>query len=251
MESSVSHLSNVDFNLQIARGLVSGFKAVNKFGRNPDVDAAAPEDIWYNGGTWVAPTAARVHSIVSTSVNDTAAGTGARTVTMYGLNASYVEQSETVTLNGTTPVNTVNSYVMIDRAIVATAGSGGTNAGVITATAAVDGTVTLYMTAGKAGTQLCVYIVPAGYTAYLMGYSFSANLSANALMQCELFVKPFGGVFNLKSTLNIDGGSDSIGSKKFERPDPIPEKSTIKLRVTTDTNNCDVSGHFELILIAN
>lgn len=237
----MSHLSNVDFNLQIARGLVAGFKSVNKFGRNPDVDAAAPEDIWFNGGTWVAPTAARIHAIVSTSVNDTAAGTGARTVTLYGLNASYVEQSETVTLNGTTAVNTVNSYVMIDRAIVATAGSGGTNAGTITATAAVDGTITWFMVAGN----------PAGYTAYLMGYSFSANLPTAALMQCELFVKPFGGVFNLKSTLNIDGGSDSIGSKKFERPDPIPEKSTIKLRVTTDTNNCDVSGHFELILIAN
>ena len=32
LENNVSHLSNIDFNIQVARGLVAGFSFVNRFG---------------------------------------------------------------------------------------------------------------------------------------------------------------------------------------------------------------------------
>ena len=58
---------------------------VNKFGRNPDIDASTAADIWDGGpvgGTliWLAPTAARIHQITSTDATDTA-GTGTLTLT--------------------------------------------------------------------------------------------------------------------------------------------------------------------------
>lgn len=84
-------------------------------------------------------------SISSSSTNDSSAGTGARTVTIY-----YVDQtgatagSETVTLNGTTAVNlSITTKCFIEKMVVATVGSGGSNAG----------TITLYTgSAGMAGT---------------------------------------------------------------------------------------------------
>ena len=80
--------------------------AVNKFGRNTDVDSAAAEDVWDGGGIWVAPTAARVHNLVSADAADDAAGTGAQTVLVTGLDGTWTETSETVTMDGITPVAT-------------------------------------------------------------------------------------------------------------------------------------------------
>lgn len=53
-------------------------------------------------------------NVVSTSVNDTAAGTGVRMVNVVGINSSNVRDSENVILSGTTLVSTVKSYKYID-----------------------------------------------------------------------------------------------------------------------------------------
>jgi len=71
-------------------------------------------------------------AVLSSSVLDTSAGTGARTINVMGLDANYVLQSEIVTLNGVTPVNTVNTFIRVHSASIQTAGSGGVNAGTIT-----------------------------------------------------------------------------------------------------------------------
>lgn len=239
-----------DYYLSVARGLIPGVIGINKFGRNPDVDIGT-EDIWSQGGTWVAPTVARVHNLASTSANDAAAGTGARTLTVNGLNGSYVDTTETVTLNGVANVATVNSYVIIHRMIVQTAGSVGSNVGTITATAVTDATISIAMVIGKNQTQLAIYQVPAGYTAYMSKYKSSFDGGANSSVFTELFAKAFGGVFALKGTLilNIDG--TSAGVREFTTPLVFAEKTIIKLTATADTNNSNVTGAFDMILIAN
>jgi len=133
---------------------------VNKFGSNPDIDTAAEESIWANGGLYVWPTAARIHDIVSDSTDDAAAGTGARTVFIEGIGADGKEQTETVTLNGTTDVPTTKTWLAINRMVVLTAGTGGKNAGVITATAQTDSTVSANIAIGINQTQLACFMVP-------------------------------------------------------------------------------------------
>lgn len=60
---------------------VPGYRRITALGNNPDVDSAAvPEDIWSGGGAYPWMTGATSLEIVSSSANDTAAGTGARTV---------------------------------------------------------------------------------------------------------------------------------------------------------------------------
>ena len=116
-------------------------------GYNGDIDAGT-ETVVPAGGLWLPPTAARVHAVVSGSANDAAAGTGARTLLLTGILASGAESSEIITLNGTTPVNSSGSYIHVTSLEVLTAGSGGVNAGIITATAATDSTVTCSMHTG-------------------------------------------------------------------------------------------------------
>lgn len=239
---------NIDYFTLIAQGKLTGYSSVNKFGKNADIDIGT-EDVWAMGGTWVAPTTARIHDLASSSGNDTAAGTGARTVTVYGLNGSYVETSETVTLNGAGNVPTVNSYVFIHRMIVATAGSGGTNAGVITATAQTDATVTISIQTGKGQSQFGIYQIPANKTGYLYGYY--GAISGTGGLDLEIFVKPFGGIFNLKHCLTLNSTGSSSSSHKFEIPMVISEKSIVKLSGTATANNTSTTGGFDLILIDN
>jgi len=79
------------------------FDPVQKFGRIPDIDAGgANEDIWDGegayGGFLAAATAMTVSSSSAADVLTT--GTGAWTVRVFGLNASFVEVVQDVSLNG-------------------------------------------------------------------------------------------------------------------------------------------------------
>lgn len=96
--------------------------AVNKHGYTTNVDLNTATDVWVGANNavatavWVPPTEARVHAIVSSSTDDDGnptSNTGAHTVLVEGLDENWEEISETVTLNGTSAVNTVNSYIRI------------------------------------------------------------------------------------------------------------------------------------------
>lgn len=80
-------------------------------------------------------------SVVSSSANDTSAGTGARQVKIiYYDNNGTGPFFETVTLNGTTAVNTSNVNICyIEDIQVVSVGSGGANAGIVSLKAATAG----------------------------------------------------------------------------------------------------------------
>jgi hypothetical protein len=89
--------------------------------------------------------------ISSSSAADTAAGTGARTIDVYGLDYQFLPLKETIALNGQTKVTTVNAFRRVFETIVVTTGTGYQNAGDIyvvkggtggTYTAGVPGTLT-------------------------------------------------------------------------------------------------------------
>lgn len=118
-------------------------------------------------------------SIASSSVNDTSAGTGARTVLITYFTATFTGPfTETVTLNGTTYVNTVASDICYIESIkVLTAGSGGVNAGILTLKAATAGggaTIGTVNT-GDNQTYWAHHYIPTGKISYITGMSVSHN----------------------------------------------------------------------------
>lgn len=143
--------------------LLSGF--------NPDIDSGSvPEDVWPQGGTIAFPDVAAVVDIVSTSSLDTAAGTGAQTITVLGVDNNFDIISEMVTLNGLTPVATVSLFLFVQTAILATVGSTEINQGVISFT--IGGNLCNIIAAQKGQTQACAAIIPnaqsVGTRAHLM-----------------------------------------------------------------------------------
>jgi hypothetical protein len=242
------------FELQVARGQVDGHKAIFKFGINGDVGTSV-ETVWAQGGTYVYPAAATVMKISSSSADDAAAGTGARTISISGLDANYNEISETVILNGQTEVNTVNSYLRIFSMFVVTAGSGATAVGTIyagtgTVTSGVPATVYGMIGIGANQTQMAFWTVPAGYTLYLMGVFYtSANTNANASTNFQLIQRPLGGVFRQQSSSRVPGNGDFI--LDLHTPIAFAEKTDIEVRAVASTSPSNVSAEFEGIYIKN
>lgn len=199
--------------IQVARGQIPGHRAVLRTGVNFDIDTASGlVSLWDFGGLYVFPPAASVMTVSSSNAADTAAGTGARTVLVSGLNSSYVEISETVALNGLTAVPTVNQYLRISGLTVLTAGSGGEAAGNLyvgtgVLTAGVPAVVYGHVRIGWGTSQMAQFTVPAGNTAFLLDIITSAISSAtNQNTLLSIRARAPGGVFIRGGSLVISGG---------------------------------------------
>lgn len=126
--------------------------------------------------TYTQQTSNAQRSIVSASANDTSAGTGARTVklTYYSVSGSTITGpfTETISLNGTTPVNTVSTTIaFIEKMEVLTVGSGLVNAGIISLKAATGGGgATVWSIAASANKTFGAHhYVPSGKTCNISG----------------------------------------------------------------------------------
>ena len=249
-------MSNEPFGLQLAKGKVYESKTVNKFGFNSAVGTDS-ETIWEQGGEYSYPASASTMTLSSANTNDAAAGTGARTITIFGLDADYNEVSETLTLNGQTAVNTSNSYLRINRGIVRSAGSGGENAGIIyvgtgTVTAGVPANKYLTLGAGNNQTLMCLWTVPADYTAYLLGFmSTTGNDSATpSFLNVELVARPLGEVFQVKERYSLATGDHK---QDFNVPLRFEEKTDLEVRAWSSSGSVtwDVSGQMEIVYVKN
>lgn len=247
--------------LDISDGKVDGHTGVNKFGQALDVDSGVVTDVWdgADGTTstdeWIPPTAARTHDITSTDAADDTGGTGAITVEISGLDASWNEQSETITLNGTANVPTASTYIRIFRMQCVTWGSGKENAGILTATAQTDGTVTAAVQIGNNQTLMAIYTVPAGKKLNMTQYYFGflGSTPSTTTGNIRLFVSTDASVanagFQLKHILPAKGGNPDY-THEFKPYFPIGEKKDIKIQMN-DCNSASavLSAGFDGILV--
>lgn len=239
------------FELQVARGQITGHDVVHVFGHNPDI-GTTEETIWPANGRVVHPASPTIMKISSSSANDTAAGTGARTVYILGINGTggYVE--ETVTLNGQTAVNTVNSYDAIQRMTVMSVGSGGVNAGTIYAG---TGTVTSgvpavpYSAIGVGDNLSLVghWTCPVGYTGYItFGTISCGDTNGNQYITGRLKLRGTDGIVRTAAITTLARGSAPYD---FAFPVKINPTECITATAIGSGNNNDVSSYFQIVLI--
>lgn len=238
--------------INVSRGLINGASRVQKNGFNPAVGSAFTT-VWNETVSVVYPATADVITISSGSTNDTAAGTGARTVLVSGLDAAFFPISETLTLNGQTAVTSTKSYFRINTLAVQTAGSGGVNAGIIyagTGSVSTGKPGTIYNSIGT-GFNIsfsAFYTVPANSTAYLVRHSWStdqqASLSGGSIaVTVELLSKTPTGVL---TTNRINVGT--FYDVHYSLPRPYAAGTDIEMRAKSASATI-LGVEFALLLV--
>lgn len=253
--------------LEVALGKIGGRKKINKFGRGPVCDKDEPTDIWdgADGATatklWVAPTAARVHEIVSDSDDDNGdpLGSGMRTIRIFGLvDWDTAEVSEDLTLEGTALVATANRYVIIHRILGLTFGALGTNAGVITATAQIDATVTAAIHAGQGQSLMMVYGIPSTQTLQLMYLRADVAMSTSGddggvTVDATLLVKEYPGRadagFLTKERFQFTNVAPL--ARPYLAPNSFIGPAIAKFQVVSSVNGVEITAAFDAFVVDN
>lgn len=255
-----------DIFLEIALGNISGKSSDNKFARNIEIDSGVTADLWDGGHTvasggvsliWVQPTQARVHQLVSTSTDDDGSpvGIGARTVRVFYLPDWDTAQTSTdTTMNGTTDV-ALPSLVMINRMQVLTKGTNTPNAGIITATADVDNTITSQIRAGQGQTQQSMVGIPSTQNMFLGRLYGNINKSAGAAgsMDINLCVnpEPADETVNCRiaHTFGLMTGGTSALTINYATWKKIEGPALTKMQGVSGANDLDLSGGYDFIVV--
>jgi hypothetical protein len=218
------------------------------------VTTVVTTEVLIRRATYTEQTTNAQRSIVSSSTADASAGTGVRTVLI-----TYHDQTgagpftETITMNGTTAVNTVASNICyIDNLEAITVGSSNAAAGNIQlrSTTAGGGVTIKQISTGDLQSYDAVIYVSAGDTVYVTGISCSHNGTTVGS----------GGVFRLrKQTLNASNqpliqvsdfvrlyGQSSTFSRVYQSPIKLVGPAKLELWVAPETTSSTIyRGSFD------
>lgn len=174
------------FLLNISKGIVSGhydFKASGFSGSLTSIRS----DIWTPGGNftgWI--TAAETIDLISDNVADDVGGIGAETVKCIGLDENWELQYEIISMDGTTPVTTLGTWMRLFTVDVVQAGVyGGRNIGTITATGNTSSAVLGEVPPLNGRFQSVIFTVPKGYTYYMDTILFQLDAGKTASFYLE------------------------------------------------------------------
>lgn len=232
-------LRTQEFNLAVAQGKVPGVAGLSISGYRLSTNTAFLP-AWEDGTYVYFPTAQAVR-VWSESASDVNVS-----VRIDGLDANYVQQTETVVLtNGSTGVLTTKQFLRINSINLTRSPN---NVGIIHAGSS-DKTITLAyigtVNGGSAGrSQMTVYTVPAGYTFYLTQSNWYINSSQPASYRS--WTQRPDGLINIVLTFPI---LDQYNSLKVV-PRPYLEKTDIQWQASVQQNTA-IGGQIEGYLIAN
>jgi len=256
-DGNIINTSGVASNISLAAGDITGYSSIEKFGSNLGV-AGSLETIWSYGGIYqylTTATSVYCDTVVGDDGDDNATGDGARTVTIKGLDASYHEIEETVTVGG---APTTAEFLRVNRAYVATAGVITTNTKPILISTGANGTGTVLADIATHGggsneegfgqTFLGLYTIPAGKTGYLTQWTMGS--SGTSLVNSYFRYRPFtnGNVFRTIDNMYFVNGHFS---KNYAVPLKLLEKSDVEVQAYNSATGVAVSTSFSIILVDN
>lgn len=180
-------VGSTDFYTEVKKGSVTGHSLVSKFGRNDSVPNGSWAFVNQLGHTaWQLSAATTVRIKSGGNAADTAAGAGAREVTVQGIDSNGDEVTEAIATAGASASSvTTASFWRVHRAWVSAAGTyGSANTGNIVIENGAGGTDLIQITADEGQSQFGGYTIASGYTAYLN----SVNVTVDGLKAADIRV---------------------------------------------------------------
>jgi hypothetical protein len=245
--------------LDIATGVATGWRSIKVEGRNTEVGQTyvpvAP------GGVYMTPQAgSAVHLRIRAggSVSDTAAGTGAREIELYGLDANGLEVTDTIATAGeSASAASSRSFMRLFRARVSKSGTYATQAagshaddiliestgGTLWAKIPVNGFP-------EAVSRIGAFTIPADYEAYLIGVRVNAD--AEKRLDAILFKRenvletsaPYAPMEIVTEFFNISGFLD-VG---YDAPIYLPPLTDVGMMAVIDVQTARVGSSLGLLL---
>lgn len=192
-------------------------------------------------------TSAVAMEVVSGSGDDDAAGTGAQTVTVVGLDANYDKVTETVSMDGTTPVALGTNLLAVNEVYVATAGSGLVNAGAIDVRTVSGSTVQKRIAASEGREHDFLFTVPAGHIALLGSINVHvAATGSSGTTEAVLSLHNSSGLVKFEGRVKTTVATDRVidlGTGLV-----VPEKTLIQVQVKDSVGSAVVCAEAELLV---
>ncbi len=249
----MSHLGSTDWYLEELASDSASSTFVRALGERESMGTTTQgEDLWRGNELASAPTShtsipfpalgGEQMSIVSEHAQDTAGGTGVRTVKIPYLDGSNEEATETVTMNGTTPVNLAAADAsFINDMYSASIGSNGVAKGHIYIYKTADSGAVYNMIAKGGNKSLVPHrMVPAGKVLILRGWHATEAQGKRCVMRIrstDMNGVRIAETFCFKDTAYIKQGTTGW-LPLYER---IPALSVVKVSAWPDTDNAEAS----------
>jgi zona occludens toxin (predicted ATPase) len=226
--------------LGVSANHYDGLSHSHKFGAVPAMSQNQTGTIWDVNDTnypWSSFASAGTLSVPAVNASD-----NGKTIRIIGLNASYDEIQEDVTVSSAEATATSNSFIRVYRAFV----TNGSATNVANIDVQKGGTTVLRISAEKGQTLMAIYTVPAGYTAYMLKGVATCQSGADATG--DMFVRYFGdSAFRVGHSFEVSGSGGEY-MYDFGIPLRIPEKSDIDIRASVRSNNARLTAAFDILL---
>ena len=216
----MTYLPTREWYQRVSAGEVPGFKLVDKWGRNGNVGTTLEPIVSETlaGDYWAPTTASTVRVKAGGNANDDAAGTGARTLNIEGLDENYLLANEDITLAGASASSsTTTTFTRVFRAFVKTAGTyRGANAAeiVIENTAGTADIITVDAHDGGQGQSLhCQYSAPINTRVYLIHFFYNTDSTKTndahikVIDDISITSAPFGAS---RTLIEFEGVNDAV-----------------------------------------
>ena len=201
-------------------------------------------------------------SIASTDANDNVLGTGARVISLTGVDENYDIYQELILMQGQTPVQTVNKMIPFEMIVLqygsnvnsiedsTSVGSIYCGTGTFTLGIPSNPIVAILPTSADPNSRDAIFVVPDGKVLLLKGMLVTAdpdkNENTSAIVQIALRLFGFGDNQWFKT---IPFFFDGVGYVVFENASPLPPRTQLQIRCRSNvlkTKKVSVSFDFEL-----
>lgn len=237
----------------IAGGKIAGKTPTRVLGRHPGINNVLTDvgEFIAAGSLYVFPPSPIQMRVVSSSANDAAAGTGVRTIELDYLDTNYAAQSETVTLNGVTPVNTVATNILrVNNVHTMTTGTGLVAAGNIQVQNTAGSVVYRQVSAGFNVDLTTVFTVPAGKKYFISAVNGSEGTAAGTHFT-QFFLRMTAneegvltaGIFQIHDAFAcLNNGIDT----EYSMPLLAPAQADVKITAVSDAGGASAvcTAHF-------
>lgn len=258
--------------IAMARGLYPDHETVTKFGRIIVPTLNTQTDIWSGASTGFLSypyfsEASKLEIASSSAEDDNDGGTGIKTLVIEGLDANYDKLTELITLEGTTPVTTTNSFLRTFRMYGVTCGTAESNVGNIWAIGIAGTWVAgvpqenTYKQAvigiGRGQTEMALYTIPNGYTGYLTLIGASISKASNKYGDVEIWARAYSatsnnnrGPWRSQVFLGLSAtGNTTVTLGNSLTPTALPSKIDVKATIDANFTASSVMCRFALLLV--